>query len=144
MSQFIYDGRHRRPQPLLWFLLTANVGFALVVLGSWSWIGPLIADPASVTIGDGIGADATPRAFDYPFVILWAIPAGAAAVALLLLNVNRTGMAKAVAAYPILLIVAASWWHLQGQNVSAQAVFDSIPSISGALAWLTGTLQSLF
>lgn len=126
MAKLMYEGGERRNQGLLLGLTTVNVGIALLVLGSWSLIGPMVADSAGQVIGTGLAKHARPSAMDYPFMLLWALPASAAVLALVLNRPKSSSMALAIAAYPVFLLLASAWWAVQGQNLAFVDITDGI------------------
>ena len=111
MEVSIYEGRRYQPATFFKLMIAVNLLFAAVVLIAWPMIGNWLADPMAAASGGSLGPDGRPEVDDYPFLLLWLIPALAVFVGWLGWKAGMTSLAKFTVAFPSLLIALTCVWY---------------------------------
>jgi hypothetical protein len=113
MSLSYYEGKRPRSLPTLLALMWANALFAAAVVFGWAFLAWVIAEPTAWAARTPIPHRSTPDLFEYPFLLLWAMPAAGVAGAWVAEKLGRRGLAYAVALLPILYFnVIFGWFYL--------------------------------
>ena len=111
MALSLYEGRQRQDSRVLVALMVANATFAV---GSASWcpfISAFVADPIRWATWYGLGS--RPELFDYPFVLLWLLPAGGICAAWLAEKGHRRRLSGFFALFPLLFLgLLFAWYYL--------------------------------
>lgn len=89
-----------------------NLAFAALNVFMWSIVALVLADPISWATWSPLGSvGSRPDLFEYPFVLLWAMPLAGSGVAALNNFLGFKRMARVAAAFPIsLFLVTVCWW----------------------------------
>ena len=106
--------RDRRGKVFLSTMACINLMFAALNVFMWSVVALVLADPISWATWSPLGAVThRPDLFEYPFVLLWALPLAGSGVAALNNFLGFKRMAKLAAAFPIsLFVVTVCWWTI--------------------------------
>ncbi len=96
------------------FLMLANAVVAMTVLFAWTAVSLYIVEPIAwatwMPVRQGTRFE---DLFEYPFVMLWLMPAAGIAAAWLCLKLGRRGLALSCVAVPLaLLSLIFGWYHL--------------------------------
>lgn len=98
-------------KPLL-ALAAVNAAFAAMVLSAWTFASLFIADPIEWATWMRVhrGSNVM-ELFDYPFVLLWLMPAGGIAVAWMSGKSRQWGTAYAALTLPIVVLGFCFCWY---------------------------------
>jgi hypothetical protein len=111
MALSLYEGRKRQGN-WPYALMAVNLLFAGGCMFWWSLMSLVIADAMSWATWGDIGRG-VPDFFQYPFMLLWALPIGGSCLAWSFQKVYRERLAIAASLFPILLIgVIVAWYNL--------------------------------
>lgn len=96
---------------LLLILFIVNATFAVASVFFWTLLSLFVAEPIQWATWSGIAP--RPDLMDYPFILLWALPAGGIVCAWLVKNSGRSRMACWLAFLPIVLLgLIFGWYYL--------------------------------
>ena len=100
----------------LGLLSMINLGFAAANLFYWSRLSRYVADPlAWSTRADVERTTGIPVLFDYPFVLLWAMPVGGVVIAAVASALEMRTLARYAVVTPLaLFVVLEVWWLIFG------------------------------
>jgi hypothetical protein len=104
--------RGRRTKLFVRLMTFVNLGFALVNVFFWSYMALVMADPISWATWSSVGgAGARPGMFEYPFIVLWALPVVGTIVAIINNVLGFRTAARVAAAFPLTLLgLTVCWW----------------------------------
>ena len=117
MTISYYDDGPRAPIPVsgfMTFLMLTNAVIAMTVLFAWTAISLYIVEPVLwatwMPVRRGTSFE---NLFEYPFMLLWFMPAGGAACAWLALKAGRWGLALTGVLMPLVILsLIFGWYHL--------------------------------
>jgi hypothetical protein len=99
--------------PLL-LLAAVNAAFAVLVLSAWTFTSLFVADPIEWATWMRVHRGGSLMdLFDYPFVLLWLLPAGGISAAWMAGKSRKWGTAYAALTMPILVLgFCFAWFYL--------------------------------
>lgn len=110
MSLSLYQSKRHDPSGLV-VLQALNLLFAAGIVFLWALMSILVAGPMRWATGRGLGTH--PELLDYPFVLLWLLPAVGACGARIAHKAEWGRLAYFLATYPLLnLGLVAGWYYL--------------------------------
>ncbi len=111
MALSIYEGPKRQGN-WSFVLMGINLMFAGGCLFVWSLMSFVVADAMTWATWSFV-SHSKPEFFDYPFLLLWALPIGGNCLAWALRKAEKDRMAIAVTIFPMFLLSAVVlWYHL--------------------------------
>ncbi len=121
MTISYYGGEARAPIPASGFmtsLMLANAVVAMTVLFAWTAVSLYIVEPVAWATWMPVRRGTTfEDLFEYPFVLLWLMPAAGIAGAWASLKFGRRALALTCVALPLaLLSFIFGWYHLAPPN----------------------------
>ncbi len=95
-------------------LMLVNTGFAAMVLGGWTYMSQFAEEPVAWATWHRVYRSGQPsEIFDYPYVLLWMMPAGAVLIAWVASKAKSRGLSLASLTLPILLnAMVMGWFYL--------------------------------
>lgn len=111
MRLSLYEKTTGEISTTLMSLVAANLAFALVSVLAWPQVAGWIEPGVIWSVGVGVG-EGHPRAFEYPFLAIWMVPAFAGIIGWLLLKCEAPSLAWPIVLSPSLyaiLVVVAMW-----------------------------------
>ena len=113
---YISNGVRARPLPRgVRLLLILNVIFSAAVLSAWTYVAMFLAEPIAWATWIRVyrSGNILYDFFEYPFVMLWALPMGAICSAWMAVKADRDRLAFSCALFPVLgLSLVVAWYHL--------------------------------
>jgi hypothetical protein len=111
MSLSLYEGKRRQDPALLITLQVANLLFATCTVFMWALMSLLLAEPVRWATEYGIGS--RPELFEYPFLLLWAMPVAGSCSAWVAQRAEKFKLAYFLAFYPLLFLsLVVGWYYL--------------------------------
>lgn len=100
------------------FFATLNLGFSLACLLFWSPVSAIVAAPMSWATWSHLASSASrPDLFEYPFVLLWLMPAAGTAAAFIGRQLGFRAFVKFALVFPpLLLCLTIGWWFIFGDR----------------------------
>ncbi len=92
-------------------LMVANGLFALVALFSWTFVSYIVAAPISWATWSPLTNGVTPPFYEYPFILLWGMPAVGIGCAWLADKSGNLKLAKGIALMPVLVLSIIFGWY---------------------------------
>lgn len=109
MALSIYEGRRRQGNwPIA--LMAINLLFAGGCIFLWSVMAFIVADAMTWATWGFLG-HSRPDFFDYPFLLLWALPLGGNCAAWLLRKADKEKLAVTAAMFPLFLLSTVVLWY---------------------------------
>jgi hypothetical protein len=113
MTLSYYEGARPPGTRLLFSLIALNGLFSAAVLTMWTAMQIFVADPITWATWAPLGRDSNPDFFDYPFVLLWSLPAGCAFAAWWTNKLGDRKLAYALVGIPVLWLgMVFAWYYL--------------------------------
>jgi hypothetical protein len=111
MALSLYEGRQRQDSRFLVALMLANGTFAASSAAWCPFVSAFVADPLRWATWYGLGS--RPELFDYPFVLLWLLPAGGICGAWLAEKGHSRRLSCFFALFPLLFLgLLFGWYYL--------------------------------
>jgi hypothetical protein len=111
MEENAENRRRRLTSRFLFLLIVINAVFALGVLLWWHLMAVVMAEPVRWATWQAMGP--RPRIFDYPFVMIWMLPACAIGAAWLARQFGKMRLACGFAFFPVFyLSLMVGWFYL--------------------------------
>jgi hypothetical protein len=105
------EARRSWSRPLL-VLLTANGLFMMATLCAWTFLSLFLAEPLAWATWMRVHRGSNfMEIFDYPFVLLWLLPAGGMSIAWVASQSRRWGTAYASLTLPIIVLGFVYGWY---------------------------------
>ncbi len=104
MTLLEYHGTRRINTTPLTALLVINAGFVLAMLFAWTMISFFVAEPISWATWTPLSHASRPDLFDYPFVVVWALPTAGVILSWFAKSVQRYKLALTLALAPVLFL----------------------------------------
>lgn len=107
------SARRRWSKPML-LLAGINSLVAVTMLAGWTFVSLFIAEPIEWATWMRVSRGSNfMDAFDYPFVLLWALPAGGITLAWIGTQSSKRGMAYASLTMPMVILgFMVGWFYL--------------------------------
>jgi hypothetical protein len=92
-------------------LAAFNAAFVVAILGGWAIISGILADPLSWATVTSVPRG-TPNYLEYPFIVMWVVPAIGLCLAWVAHKGEYSRLAVAILLVPVLfLAVTLGWFH---------------------------------
>lgn len=106
-----YDGKKKVRSGLVRTLMWLNGLVAVSVVAYWTGVSLVLEEPFRWATGLGVGT--SPSLFEYPYVLLWIVPAGAAVIGWLSIHAELPALGRFVGIYPLLFLnLMVGWYYL--------------------------------
>lgn len=103
--------RRQRKSRFLVVLMAINAGFVLAVMLWWHWMAVVMSEPVRWATWQALGP--RPAMFEYPFVLLWALPVSAVGFAWFARQFGKMRLACGLAFFPVFyLSLIVGWFYM--------------------------------
>jgi hypothetical protein len=92
-------------------LLAINATFATLVIFAWAYVSLVISEPLAWATWMPVGRSWRPGMFEYPFTLLWALPAAGIVSAWSARKAGNSGAAFVSAGAPIIVLTLMFAWY---------------------------------
>jgi hypothetical protein len=101
----LYETARQNNRTVLRLLMLTNIVFAALVLGAWTVASVFISDPISWATWRNInGARTWEELFQYPYLMLWALPLGAVLASWIAVQAKKWKLACGLALTPVVFL----------------------------------------
>ncbi|MCB1549581.1 MAG: hypothetical protein KDJ41_17400 [Hyphomicrobiaceae bacterium] len=112
MTASFYQGKVKHDDRMLLMLSTLNGLFAMTVLFAWTLIAMFVAEPVSWATWHPMSAASRPEVYDYPFVMLWAMPIAGMSISWAAQKIGNRQLAHFILCVPLLVLgLMVGWYH---------------------------------
>jgi hypothetical protein len=103
-----YDGQRKVRSRLAYALMWANALFAAAVVLYWTGVSLVLEEPFRWATGEGVSP--SPQLLEYPYLLLWIVPLGAATIGWLSIKGEMPALGRFVGIYPLLFLCLMVGW----------------------------------
>ena len=94
-------------------LQLVNLAFASAVISAWTYLAYILAEPIGWATWVPLSRYGNPHLFDYPFMVLWALPIGGVIVAYCARRLMMHRLITTALVLPILTLgIIIGWYYL--------------------------------